>query len=203
MTFPASLDSDNVTTYEVINNTTSHLSPTSQSTQRQSLRSGMYCQELEDGRGMWCWTSGLSNARVYAHKNSGGQAHSAQWVNVELGVWRLGTHTATGHSPPSSTPSVCLFGSACLPAFRPSPLQSHQRPAILMQQCKKNSLPSSKYAWIKAWITMASCHLKTGLLLSNKQTYPSPGLIGLIKEVLFPATTFFPGASQRKGILKC
>lgn len=78
--------------------------------------------------------------------------------------------------------------------------QRHQGPAILMQQCKKSSLPSSKYAWIKAWITMASCHLKTGLLLSNKQTYPSPGLIGLIKEVLLP---LFPGALKRKGILKC
>lgn len=43
---------------------------------------------------------------------------------------------------------------------------------------------------------MGSCHLKTGLLLSNKQTYPSPGLIGLIKDVLFP---LLPGAQQRKG----
>lgn len=78
--------------------------------------------------------------------------------------------------------------------------QCHRGPAILMQQCKKCSLPSSKYAWLKAWITMASCHLKTGLLLSNKQTYPSPGLIGLIKEGLL---LLFPGAPQRKGILKC
>lgn len=47
---------------------------------------------------------------------------------------------------------------------------------------------------------MVSCHLKTGLLLSNKQTYPSPGLIGLIKGVFL---LLFPGALQRKEILKC
>lgn len=43
---------------------------------------------------------------------------------------------------------------------------------------------------------MASCHLKTGLLLSNKQTYPSPGLIGLIKE---RPLTAFPWSTAKKG----
>lgn len=187
MTFCRFQGGNIITTYEAINNTRGHLTVNSQSTQRQSLSDGerllgtsrlaggwdVVCQRFHSECVCVCQGGGLESGKSLSCLVNG-------WIGM-----MLGTHI---HTNTQDTQPVRITR------------QRHQGLAILMQQCKKSSLPSSKYAWIKAWITMASCHLKTGLLLSNKQTYPSPGLIGLIKEVLLP---LFPGALQRKGILKC
>lgn len=170
---------NNITRYEAINNTRGHLTVNSQSTQSQSLSNRERLLGIGWVAGRWECDVPLFPLGIFVCE--GGGLDSRKSMSFLVNGWVGMTHTHM-HTQDTRPVRFCH--------------QHHQGPTILMQQCKKSSLPSSKYAWIKAWITMASCHLKTGLLLSNKQTYPSQGLIGLIKEVLSP---LFPGAPQRKG----
>lgn len=183
-----------ITTYEAINNRRGHLTVNSQSTQRQSLSATeRWLYPLADWQVEAVWLACVSCVSVYTSWRWGVDEKS-----IPPGVWMDGDNTwhTHIHKNTQAHPHRTLDQSnSAINATRDPPLSCNNA-----KKKKKSSLPSSKYAWIKAWITMASCHLKTGLLLSNKQTYPSPGLIGLIKEVLFP---LFPGALQRKGILKC